>query len=162
MRKLLAAIFCLLIPIAGCTDPIGESSRPLPIKIGGVRMLEMTTPRALHAAVALHDGRILICGGTVNANVGGVLDSAEIYDPVAGTFTSTGSMNDARQGHTATVLPHGEVLITGGQKNIGFRAALASAEIYDPNSGIFQPTGSMSTPREGHTATLLRDGRVLI
>ena len=161
MRKLLA-IVCLLLPIAACTSPIGESSRPLPVRVGGVRMLTMTTPRALHAAVALHDGRVLICGGTSNANVGGVLDSAEIYDPVAGTFTPTGSMNAARQGHTATVLPHGEVLITGGQKNIGFRSALAGAEIYDPNFGTFQPTGSMSTPREGHTATLLRDGRVLI
>ena len=89
MRKLLAAVFCLFIPIAGCTDPIGESSRPLPIKIGGVQMLTMTTPRALHAAVALHDGRILICGGTSNANIGGVLSSAEIYDPVAGSFTPT-------------------------------------------------------------------------
>ncbi len=160
MRKFLAAIFCLAI--AGCTEPIGESSKPLPVRVGAVRMLTMTTPRALHAAVALHDGRIMICGGTSDANVGGVLETAEIYDPAAGTFTATGSMSAARQGHTATVLPHGEVLITGGQKNIGFRTALASAEIYDPNSGAFRPTGSMSTAREGHTATLLRDGRVLI
>ena len=162
MRKFLASIFCLAISVAGCTEPILESSTPLPVRVGGVRMLTMTTPRALHAAVALHDGRILMSGGTVNANVGGVLETAEIYDPMAGTFTPTGSMTAARQGHTATVLPHGEVLITGGQKNIGFRAALASAEIYDPNSGTFRATGSMSTPREGHTATLLRDGRVLI
>ncbi len=160
MRKFLAAIFCLAV--AGCTEPIGESSKPLPVRVGAMRMLTMTTPRALHAAVALHDGRIMICGGTSDANVGGVLETAEIFDPTAGTFTPTGSMLAARQGHTATVLPHGEVLITGGQKNIGFRTALASAEIYDPNSGTFRPTGSMSTAREGHTATLLRDGRVLI
>ncbi len=161
MRKLLA-IICLLLPIAACTSPIGESSRPLPVHVGGVQMLAMTTPRALQAAVTLHDGRVLICGGTSNANVGGVLDSAEIFDPIAGTFTPTGSMTVGRQGHTATVLPHGEVLITGGTRNIGFRAQLASAEIYDPNSGTFHAVGSMSTPREGHTATLLRDGRVLI
>jgi hypothetical protein len=134
----------------------------LPVRVGDVQMLSMTIPRALHAAVTLHDGRVLICGGTSNANVGGVLDSAEIFDPIAGTFTPTGSMTVARQGHTATVLPHGEVLIAGGTRNIGFRAQLASAEIYDPNSGTFRAVGSMSTPREGHTATLLRDGRVLI
>jgi hypothetical protein len=162
MRKLLAVILCLAVPVIGCTSPIGESSTPLPVRVGGVKMLSMTTPRALQAAVALHDGRILICGGTSDANVGGVLDSAEIFDPIAGTFTPTGSMTAARQGHTATVLPHGEVLVTGGQKNIGFRAALASAEIYDPNSGSFRAVGSMSQAREGHTATLLRDGRVLI
>src|SRR5271167_528399 len=155
-------ILCVAASLAGCTSPILESSTPLPVRVGGEQMLAMTTPRALHAAVALHDGRILICGGTSNANVGGVLDSAEIFDPIAGTFTPTGSMTVARQGHTATVLPHGEVLITGGTRNIGFRAQLASAEIYDPNSGTFRAIGSMSTPREGHTATLLRDGRVLI
>lgn len=162
MRNFLVALFCVAMAITGCTEPIRESSKALPMRVGGVQLLSMTTPRALHAAVALHDGRILICGGTSNANVGGVLDSAEIYDPIAGTFTPTGSMRDARQGHTATVLPQGGVLIVGGQKNIGFRAALASAEIYHPESGTFSATGSMSTPREGHSATLLRDGRVLI
>ena len=116
----------------------------MPVRVGDVQMLSMTIPRALHAAVTLHDGRVLICGGTSNANVGGVLDSAEIFDPIAGTFTPTGSMTVARQGHTATVLPHGEVLIAGGTRNIGFRAQLASAEIYDPNSGTFRAVGSMS------------------
>src|SRR5271167_2376210 len=115
-------ILCVAASLAGCTSPILESSTPLPVRVGGVQMLTMTTPRALHAAVALHDGRILICGGTSNANIGGVLSSAEIYDPVAGSFTPTGSMTTVRQGHTATVLPHGEVLITGGTNNVGFRS----------------------------------------
>jgi len=145
MRKLLAAIFCLVIPVLGCTDPISENSNPLPVRVGGVQMLTMTTPRALHAAVILHDGRVLICGGTSNANVGGVLNSAEIYDPVAGTFTPTGSMTTVRQGHTATVLSHGEVLIAGGTSNVGYRSQLASAEIYDPVSGTFRAVGSMTT-----------------
>jgi hypothetical protein len=73
-----------------------------------------------------------------------------------------GAMTAARQGHTATVLRNGQVLIAGGSQNIGFRSELASAEIYDPNFGSFRATGAMTTPREGHTATLLRDGRVLI
>jgi hypothetical protein len=71
-------------------------------------------------------------------------------------------MTTARQGHTATLLPDGTVLLAGGSDNIGFRSELASAEIYDPISGRFHATASMSTAREGHTATLLRDGRVLI
>lgn len=162
MAKSLAVIFCAAILLAGCTDPVTESSAPLPVRVGAARMLSMTIPRALHAAVALHDGHILICGGTSDANVGGVLDSAELYDPIAGNFTPTGAMKEARQGHTATVLPNGQVLIAGGSKNIGFRSELASAEIYDPNSGTFRPVGAMTTPREGHSATLLRDGRVLI
>ncbi len=125
-------------------------------------MLSMTTPRALHAAAALRDGRVLVCGGTTNARLGGTLASAELYDPEAENFAPTGKMTAARQGHTATLLPNGQVLIVGGSQGVGFRTELASAELYDPVSSAFHSTGSMRTPREGHTATLLRDGRVLI
>ena len=100
-------------------------------------------------------------GGAV-AIVGGVTNTAEIYDPVAQTFTQTGSMTVPRQGATATVLNDGRVLLAGGVQNIGFRSELSSAELYDPIAGTFTATGSMRTAREGHTATLLRDGRVLV
>ncbi len=160
LRNLLP--FCIAAILASCTAPISENPAPLPVRPGVMRMLMMTEPRALHTAVTLRDGRILICGGTSDANIGGVLASAEIFDPATGTFSKTGAMSDARQGHTATLLPDGTVLIAGGSKNIGFRSELASAEIYDPGSGTFRATASMATPREGHSATLLRDGRVLI
>ena len=58
------------------------------------------------------------------------LASAEIYDPVAGTWSPTASMTTARQSHTATTLPNGTVLVVGGEK-INEGNALASAEIYD-------------------------------
>jgi len=134
------------------TNPQGER----------VEELMMTTPRADHAATALQDGRVLISGGTINANVGGVTSSAEIYDPNAHTFTATGSMTIMRQGQTATLLNDGRVLLAGGVQNVGFRSELASAELYDPVAGTFTATGSMHTAREGHTATLMRDGRVLV
>jgi large repetitive protein len=78
----------------------------------------------------------------------------------AGTFTPTGSMQTAREGHTATLLQDGTVLIVGGDNSTGF---LASAEIYNPATGMFTPTaGTMETARFGHTATLLTDGTVLV
>src|SRR5712671_708324 len=134
------------------TNPEGER----------VEALSMTSPRANAASIRLNDGRVLICGGTSNAKVGGVLSSAELYDSNTRRFIPTGAMTVARMGQTITMLRDGRVLITGGARNIGFRSELASAEIYDPSTGTFATTGSMRTPRKGHTATMLRDGRVLI
>jgi hypothetical protein len=69
-------------------------------------------------------------------------------------------MSTPRAAHTATLLPNGKVLITGGmERNGGF---FATAELYDPDTGKFTPTGSMTTKRVGSKAILLRTGKVLI
>jgi hypothetical protein len=119
------------------------------------------TARNGHKAVRLRDGRILLIGG--DGPAGTFLASAEIFDPATGQFTPTGSMAVARSSHTATLLPDGRVLVAGG--HLGRQAALqihATAEIYDPASGTFSPTGSMSRVRHKHDAAPLPDGRVLI
>jgi hypothetical protein len=110
-------------------------------------------------ATLLPSGLVLIVGGQAGD---ASLASAEIYDPVAGTFTPTGSMSTPRSFHTATLLDDGRVLITGGHRFNHWVSALASAEVYDAASGTFTLQGSMSVVRQDHTATLLRDGRVLI
>jgi hypothetical protein len=85
------------------------------------------------------------------------------YPQVPATFTPTGSLTTDRQFHTATLLTNGKVLIAGGFGTApGSPAPLASAELFDPSTGTFTPTGSMSIPRAGHTATLLPSGKVLI
>ena len=84
---------------------------------------------------------------------------------VPGVFTTVGAMVQARVSHTATLLPNGKVLLVGGgppDATPVTPAFLASAELYDPVSNTFTATGSMSTDRVGHTATLLADGKVLI
>jgi Bacterial Ig-like domain (group 2)/Putative Ig domain/Kelch motif/Galactose oxidase, central domain len=74
-------------------------------------------------------------------------------------WVSAGSMTTARTEHTATMLNNGKILIAGG---LAGNNALASAELYDPATGMFSATGSMATARYFHTATLVNDGKVLI
>jgi hypothetical protein len=126
--------------------------------------------RAFHTATLLADGKTLVAGGGINETycLAGS-DSAELYDATLGVFTSTGTMTDRRYAQTATPLQNGEVLITGGFsydanacRSDGTSPVLSSAELYDPPSGSFAPTASMTEARGGHTATLLPSGKVLI
>ena len=79
-----------------------------------------------------------------------------------GTWTVTSSMITARAEFTATLLPNGRVLVAGGIPDNTEQVQLASAELYDPSTGKWSATGSMSTPRSKHTATLLANGKVLV
>jgi WD40 repeat protein len=117
----------------------------------------MTTARGPITATLLSNGKVLIAGGSGDT-------SAELYDPTAGTFTATGSMTAARVAHTATLLSNGKVLIAGGFQPVSLmnNTSLASAELYDPTAGTFTTTGSMTTARERHSATVLSNGKVLI
>lgn len=81
----------------------------------------------------------------------------------SGSLSPALQMNAARAAHTATLLPDGKVLIAGGFREEGTsEISIASAEIYDPESNSFLPTGDMNEVRSGHTATLLPNGLVLI
>src|SRR5450830_962240 len=85
--------------------------------------------------------------------------------PSAGApaWTATGGMIEDRFQDTATLLPDGKVLVAGGEGGTTSpTVTLASAALYDPGSGTWTATGSMPTPRQGHTATLLPDGKVLV
>jgi hypothetical protein len=73
-------------------------------------------------------------------------------------FCPTGNLSTARGLNTSTLLPSGKVLVAGGIR----AGSLASAELYDPNTGLFTPTGSMGAARDFHSATLLPNGKVLI
>ena len=124
----------------------------------------MTTTRYGATATLLANGKVLITGGFgPGTSILPRLNSAELYDPLTGIFSATGSMTNARVLHTATLLNDGKVLIAGGTRDGGGGgAALASAELYDPGTGSFTMTGGMHTDRAQHSATLLASGRVLI
>src|SRR5690348_7076472 len=90
--------------------------------------------------------------------LGGLCSFAQPIFATSGQWNFTGSLLAPRNGHTATLLADGEVLVAGGYD----RAALAGAELYDPGLGTWTVTASLHTNRFSHTATLLTDGRVLV
>ena len=118
----------------------------------------MVTPRSNHTATLLDDGRVLVAGGGGK----GYLASAEVYDPASGTWTATGDMAVGRGDFTASLLTDGNVLVVGGLNHNGGGVEWASAELYDPVSGTWTTTGNMGEARYAHTASLLRNGRVLV
>ena len=128
----------------------------------------MSTPRTGHTATLMNDGTVLVAGGfkgVPNCSVacgGGAAASAELYDPATGTFGPTGSLNIARFDHRATLLNNGMVLVVAGDGGCPHVCPLDSAELYNPATGTFNLTGSLSIPIENHTATLLNDGTVLV
>ncbi len=127
----------------------------------------LNAPRTDFAAVALPDGRVLVAGGMTSADpvegAFGSYSSAKLYDPATGTWSATGLMGTARTEPVAALLPDGTVLVAGGAYvDAAGNRDLASAEIYDPESGTWSPTGDMSTARRGAESVTLADGRVLV
>lgn len=146
-----------------------------------------SNPRVYHTTTLLPNGKVLVAGGCADPSCGQNtprLSSAELYDPVLGTWTATGEMSYARGGHTATLLDGpfchlslpaprpefcGKVLVAGGTNEminaarpvLGRIDAPAPAELYDPTSSTWKNAAEVSgTPF--HTATLLRSGKVFV
>jgi WD40 repeat protein len=121
---------------------------------------DMAVERVGHAAAPLASGRVLIAGGW---SPDGPTDTAEIYDAGSGRFERLSQRLTARRARpSATVLPDGRVLLAGGADADRLGSRLKSAEVFDPKTRSFSPVGPMSAGRISHTATLLRDGRVLV
>ena len=120
----------------------------------------MLHARSAAAAVQLSDGRVLIVGGASWAN--GTIAEAEVWDPATGAFSQAGSLAEARRSPTATLLADGRVLVVGGSLDWLGNVTAATAEIWDPTTMTFRSAGSLAAARDGHTTTLLQDGRVLV
>ena len=134
----------------------------------------MTSARYAHTSTVLRSGKVLITGGGKGPSVPTTpLASTELYDPAAPLATRSralGALAVARISHAATLLPSGEVLITGGC-TAGFNGIFGgcpagksstSAELFDPATEKLSALAPMTVARQGHGAVLLPTGKVLV
>jgi hypothetical protein len=132
----------------------------------------LKVPRGLHTATLLPDNKVFLAYGSNSSKysiatgyVG--LSSIEVYNAATGSFAEiVGDSGNGTFGHTATLLPNGKVLLTGGFVNsvwdYGGSISDNGTGLYDSVTGVFSATGNLRTKRGCHTATLLANGRVLI
>ncbi len=126
--------------------------------------------RIEHTATLLPDGTVLVIGGGGHSGAGTTI--AERYDLLTDRWTVTAPpLRERRKGQTATLLPNGKVLVTGGipaplpgcESGAACTAgATSAAELYDPAADRWTAVAPLPVAHAEHTATLLRDGRVLI
>ncbi|WP_232287476.1 Kelch repeat-containing protein [Anaeromyxobacter dehalogenans] len=123
---------------------------------------ELRLGLAAAAALRLADGRVLVAGG--QSNFRDREDLAAVWDPADGLWTEPGALAQARAGHALSLLEDGRVLVTGGAWLGRAPGSVVTEELLDPDAAASRaPAGSaMIQPRAFHTATILRDGRVLV
>ena len=130
-----------------------------PIRNKWTATSDMGTARTGHTAVLLASGKVLVAGGFDGK---ATLNTAEIYDPSSGAWAPTiGTMNFTHNYHTATVLADGKVLIAGGVLGPATNVDATATEIYDPTLGTFSAGPNLPSARQGHTSTVLTNGKVL-
>ena len=141
-----------------------------------VLIASMNSPRMGHTATLLADGRVFVSGGldaltvtpTQLSAIRDAVDSTEIYDPVADTWTPAAAMSDPRAAHMALQRPDGKILLCGGiswDSNILFGwlpAVRSSCDLYDPATNTMVSGPSMSTSRALTDPVEISAGRWLV
>ncbi|MGK0190219.1 MAG: WD40 repeat protein/predicted Ser/Thr protein kinase [Verrucomicrobiales bacterium] len=106
----------------------------------------------------LRSGELLVAGGENHP-------TCHLFDPLTGAWRSTGSLPLPRDFHTETLLPSGKVLVAGGKAQtttyISDSPTVNTCLLYDPIEGTWSPAPDFEHPRSQHTATLLKNGKIL-
>ncbi|MDC0714794.1 kelch repeat-containing protein [Stigmatella sp. ncwal1] len=154
-RRVLQALAGLMgVVLSGCgfqppeeaTGARNTTGQQLVASWSGTGSLINSDGFAGQTATVLPSGKVLVVGGYKSP---GDEAAAELYDPVTGTWSSAGMLNDARTEHTATLLSNGKVVVAGGHHSTGL---LASVEVYDPGTNLWSSTGDMQLARSKHGA----------
>ena len=151
MKRLLG--FVLLVACSSPREEVTTARAKLTRSVHAMNEI-----RGRFACTELPSGKILAIGSDTAG--GSYSSTAEIYDPIANTWSVTGSLVAGRWEHSAVRLDDGRVLVVGGYEDDKTPPELSSAELFDPATGKFTSTGSMAEGRklfglvgDGKTAT---------
>jgi hypothetical protein len=149
---------CGKVLIAGGINPMSQTAELYDPSTGTFTPTGDLTEPGANTATLLPNGKVLITRSTEFLSE----NHADIYDETTGTFTRTGDLLDPTPGlqPAATLLGNGKVLIAGG--SLGDLGGSTSAQLYDPEAGVFTSTARMSAGLAWAVPTLLPDGNVLI
>ncbi len=120
----------------------------------------MTTPRYLHVAIGLGDGRVLVIGGTDNGFT--PLSSVEIFHPSGETWTKAKPLHAGRWGAGAVLLKDGRVLVAGGTGQADQLAALRTTELWSPVGQTWSAGPSMKQARGAGVALVRRPDATVV
>lgn len=125
-------------------------------KNGMIELISPSRPRIFHTATRLLDGRVLIAAGS-RTSFGDPTDDTEIFLPDSRSFKPGPHLNLPRTRQAAALLPDGDVLLVGGDKEG------VTAEKFEPGTETMtRCSGGLSQPARGPLAVSLSDGRVLV
>ncbi len=176
MTELQNGKFLFVGGVDGANNPQATCEVYDPILDTFTLVASMNSPRMGHTATLLSDGRLFVAGGldalTVTPSqlsaIHDAVDTTEIYDPVADTWTVGPVMSDPRAAHMALARPDGKILLCGGiswDPNFLFGwvpAVRSSCDLYDPGNNTMGSGPSMSTARALTSAVELAAGKWLV
>ncbi|MEM8932026.1 MAG: kelch repeat-containing protein, partial [Acidobacteriota bacterium] len=154
-----------VLVVGGDTSPARSSAQLFDYRTGRWTILDgLAIGRSRHTATLVDAAQVWVIGGTDHPDDRRPLASVERFDLETRSWSSAPELTTARWGHTTTRLPSGDLLVVGGsiQPNDFNFDALSSVERFDRSLGSWQPAAPLRRSRVFHTATLLRDGTVLV
>ena len=123
----------------------------------------MTKVQLGHTATATRNGMVITVGGYTPGLYSYSSSTVQVYDYLKGTWSSAPDLISSRSNHTSSILPNGNLLITGGYFSVsGNFYSLNTTEIFDVYNNKWLTTAPMLTPRQYHTATELLDGTIMV
>jgi hypothetical protein len=120
--------------------------------------MNFTHDGAAFARIA--DGRFLLAGGAADSGGAPGFNTAEIYDPMDHSFTTTGKMKYPRMDCAAATLAGGKTLVVGGGRDD--LKSTKFGELFDPTTETFTTTNALNTPRTLPLVLPATDGRAVL